>query len=53
MKVKYTVSKSKKDDNYIVWRNTETENGFGCKGVFKNTSKKKCYEMKKKLEKSR
>lgn len=50
MKVKYTVEKSKTDDNWVIWRNTETERGFGCRGIFSDISKRKCYEVKKEIE---
>lgn len=50
MKIKYTVRKSKTDDVWVVWMDTQTERGIGCKGIFRDASKKKCYEVKKELE---
>ena len=51
MKVKYTVEKSKTSDNWVVWRNVESERAFCSKGVFSDKSKAKCYEQKEEFEK--
>lgn len=50
MKIKYTVRKSKKEDLWVVWMDTQTEKGIGCRGIYRDKSKKKCYEVKKELE---
>ena len=50
MKIKYSVRKSKKEDLWVVWMDTQTEKGMGCRGIFTDVSRKKCYKVKKELE---
>lgn len=50
MKINYSIERSETSDNWVVWKNTETERGCACKGIFSDKSRKKCYEYKKKIE---
>ena len=43
MIMKYSISKHKQLDCYVVWCETKTNNGYGCKGVFQGT-RKECQE---------
>lgn len=55
MTIKYTIQKHKQltemnnEDTYVVWRNTQGEHGYGCKGVFQG-SKKQCQEYLESLK---
>lgn len=51
MKIKYSVRKSKKEDLWVVWMETQTEKGMGCRGIFTDISRRRCYEVKKELDK--
>lgn len=48
MKVRYSVSKNK-EGLWVVWKEVEGKNAISIRGVYSDTSKKKCYEYKKKV----
>lgn len=47
--IKYTIEKSRYDDDYILWKTMSTDKGICSKNKFKG-SYKKCVEHKKTLE---
>lgn len=47
--IKYTIEKSRYDDDYILWKTMSTDKGICSKNKFKG-SYKKCVEHKKILE---
>lgn len=48
MKVRYTVSQNK-EGLWVVWKEVEIGHGFCVRGVYSDTSKRKCYDYKKKI----
>ena len=51
MIMKYSISKHKQLDCYVVWCETKTDNGYGCKGVFQGT-RQECKEYLERLKES-
>lgn len=49
MMCKYTISKHKSLGKYVVWKETKTEYGYGCIGVFQGT-KQQCEEKLKEVK---
>ena len=49
MIIKYSISKHKQLGCYVVWCESRTENGYGCKGVFQG-SRKECQEYLERLK---
>ena len=50
MIVKYEIKRHKQMNCYIVWKNSKTENGLGCKGVFFGT-RQQCLNFIEELKK--
>ena len=50
MKIKYSVRKCKKDDVWVVWKETQIGKGMSCRGIYEDISRKRCCEVKKELE---
>lgn len=48
MKIRYSVSKNK-EGIYVVWKETETKNAISIRGIYSSTSKRDCYNYKKKV----
>ena len=47
-KANYSIKKHKQLGEYVVWKESKTEHGFGVKGVFQGT-KQECQEYLEKL----
>ena len=47
-KLRYTVSQNK-EGLWVVWKEVEVGHGIASRSIYSDTSKKKCYDFKKKI----
>lgn len=51
--VKYTIEKSKTKNSWIIWKEIESDHGFGIFPIYRGKTRKECYKRLKEIKENK